>query len=78
MNRHDYFKSIVKHLFDLYIKAKIKPVIDSVWAFEDVGESMMRMQNRQNVGKIILSPSAEPKPKVMRSSTQHDIAVEFD
>ena len=63
-NRHDYFKSIVKHLFDLYNKGKIKPVIDSVWAFEDVADAMSRMQNRQNVGKVILSPAAEPKPKV--------------
>ena len=35
-NRHDYFKSIVKHLMDLYSKGKIRPVIDSTWAFEDV------------------------------------------
>ena len=41
-NRHDYFKSIVKHLMDLYSKGKIRPVIDSTWAFEDVRHVVTR------------------------------------
>lgn len=35
-NRHEYVKTVVDNLFRLYNEGKIKPVIDSVWAFEDV------------------------------------------
>lgn len=32
----EYVKDIVNRVFDLFKDGKIKPVIDSVWAFEDV------------------------------------------
>jgi len=47
----------------LWQNGKIKPVIDSTWALEDVAEAMQKMHERKNVGKITLDPSMEPKPK---------------
>jgi hypothetical protein len=34
-----------------------------VWAFEDVGEAMQKLCDRKNVGKVVLDPTAEPRPK---------------
>uniref|UniRef100_A0A1B0D7U8 Uncharacterized protein n=1 Tax=Phlebotomus papatasi TaxID=29031 RepID=A0A1B0D7U8_PHLPP len=42
---------------------KIKPTIDSTWALEDVAEAMQKMHDRKNIGKLILDPAMEPKPK---------------
>lgn len=62
-NQHAYIRSIVNKLFGLYADGKIAPVIDTVWAFEDVVEGMHRIQDRQNIGKVILDPGKEPVPK---------------
>jgi NADPH:quinone reductase-like Zn-dependent oxidoreductase len=48
--------SAAESILDLYQQGKIKPQIDSVWAFDDVGKAMARMHERQNVGKVILVP----------------------
>lgn len=61
--QHQYVRGIMNKLFQLYSQGKIKPVIDSTWAFEDVAEAMQKMHDRKNIGKIILDPSMEPKPK---------------
>ena len=34
--RHDYIRTIVTQIFQWYNDKKIAPIIDSVWAFEDV------------------------------------------
>jgi len=34
--RHTYVRTVMESLFKLYNEGKIKPIIDSVWAFEDV------------------------------------------
>ncbi|ELT93748.1 hypothetical protein CAPTEDRAFT_162708 [Capitella teleta] len=62
-NQSSCIKRVVEKLFSLYNEGKIKPVIDSTWAFEDVGEAMQIMHDRKNVGKIVLDPAMEPKPK---------------
>ena len=36
-NRHDYIRDIVNKLVKMYSEGKIRPHIDSAWAFEDVG-----------------------------------------
>jgi len=59
----EYVKNIINDVFALYKDGKIKPVIDSTWALEDVTEAMQKMHDRKNIGKIILDPAAEPKPK---------------
>ncbi|CAH1163559.1 unnamed protein product [Phaedon cochleariae] len=58
-----YVKQTVQSVFKLFQEGKIKPLLDSTWALEDVVEAMQKMHDRKNVGKIILDPSMEPKPK---------------
>ncbi|CAL1544867.1 unnamed protein product [Lymnaea stagnalis] len=60
---YDYVRKVVSRVLDLYNQGKIKLTIDSVWAFEDVGEAMQKLCDRKNIGKIILDPTAEPTPK---------------
>lgn len=62
-NGADFIRSIFDKVIDLWKKKSISPVIDSTWALEDVHEGMQKMHERKNVGKIILDPSLEPKPK---------------
>ncbi|KAJ8925434.1 hypothetical protein NQ315_009267, partial [Exocentrus adspersus] len=62
-NGHEYVKNTVQEVFKLFQEGKIKPLLDSTWALEDVAEAMQKMHDRKNVGKIILDPSLEPKPK---------------
>ncbi|XP_060521504.1 synaptic vesicle membrane protein VAT-1 homolog-like isoform X2 [Cylas formicarius] len=58
-----YVKDTVNKVFQLFQEGKIKPLLDSTWALEDVAEGMQKMHDRKNIGKIILDPSMEPKPK---------------
>lgn len=59
----DYVRRTVEKVFALWEDGKIKPTIDSVWAYEDVAEAMQKMHDRKNVGKIVLDPLQTPKPK---------------
>lgn len=49
------FRETLKKLFDLLLKEKIKPEIDSVWPFEQIIGATKRLQERKNVGKVLLS-----------------------
>lgn len=60
---HQYVRNTVTKIFDLWKKGLIKPLIDSTWALEDVAEAMQKMHDRKNIGKLVLDPSMEPKPK---------------
>ncbi|KAK7866727.1 hypothetical protein R5R35_003148 [Gryllus longicercus] len=62
-NGAPYVQGIVSKVFDLWKEGKIKPVVDSTWALEDVPEAMQKMHDRKNIGKIVLDPNMEPKPK---------------
>ncbi|XP_075215689.1 synaptic vesicle membrane protein VAT-1 homolog-like [Lycorma delicatula] len=62
-NGSEFISSTLQKVFDLWKEKKIKPVIDSTWALEDVPEAMQKMHDRKNIGKIVLDPSLEPKPK---------------
>nr|CAD7442785.1 unnamed protein product [Timema bartmani] len=69
-NGAPYVKGIMDSVFALWKDGKIKPVVDSTWALEDVStkprdvpEAMQKMHDRKNIGKIVLDPSLEPKPK---------------
>lgn len=62
-NAHDYVRGVVEKVYKLFSDGKIKPVIDSTWAFEDIPEAMQKMHDRKNIGKITLDPEMEPKPK---------------
>lgn len=48
-------------ILDLYKEGKIKPRIDSTWHLEQVGDAMRKMQERNNIGKMILT--TEPMPE---------------
>jgi len=50
-------------LLKLFTEGKIKPRVDSVWAFEDVDKAMMQMHDRKNVGKVVLSSDKKPVPR---------------
>jgi len=56
-------KEAMQHLLQLYSEGKIKPHIDQVYAFEEVGKAMQKIHQRKNVGKVILSPMKEPEPE---------------
>ncbi|XP_023724250.1 synaptic vesicle membrane protein VAT-1 homolog-like [Cryptotermes secundus] len=62
-NGAPYAKRIMESVFALWKDGKIKPVVDSTWALEDVPEAMQKMHDRKNIGKIVLDPEMEPKPK---------------
>ncbi|NXK12831.1 VAT1 protein, partial [Herpetotheres cachinnans] len=49
---------VVAKLLFLYGQGKIKPKIDSVWPFDQVADAMRQMQEKKNVGKVILVPEA--------------------
>ncbi|KAL8574525.1 hypothetical protein ACOMHN_005902 [Nucella lapillus] len=74
--QHAYVHNVVHKLTDLHKQGKIKPVIDSVWAFEDVGEGMQRLHDRKNIGKILLDPSKEPAPKTKGAGEQQPEGAE--
>ncbi|XP_066119630.1 synaptic vesicle membrane protein VAT-1 homolog [Saccopteryx bilineata] len=50
---------VVARLVALYNQGYIKPHIDSVWPFEKVGDAMRQMQEKKNVGKVVLVPGPE-------------------
>uniref|UniRef100_A0A8C3XEM8 Vesicle amine transport 1 n=1 Tax=Cyanoderma ruficeps TaxID=181631 RepID=A0A8C3XEM8_9PASS len=54
----ELIRSVVAELVNLYSQGKIKPKIDSVWPFDQVAEAMKQMQEKKNVGKVILVPEA--------------------
>ncbi|XP_006832761.1 PREDICTED: synaptic vesicle membrane protein VAT-1 homolog [Chrysochloris asiatica] len=51
--------SVVTRLLALYNQGRIKPHIDSVWPFEKVTDAMKQMQEKRNVGKVLLVPGPE-------------------
>lgn len=59
----EYVRQSMSTVFDLWKDGKVKPVIDSTWALEDVAEAMQKMHDRKNIGKLVLDPAMEPKPK---------------
>ena len=59
----EYVRKTMATVFDLWSQGKIKAVVDSVHALEDVAEAMQKMHDRKNIGKCVLDPAMEPKPK---------------
>ncbi|XP_055357838.1 synaptic vesicle membrane protein VAT-1 homolog-like isoform X2 [Paramacrobiotus metropolitanus] len=56
-------RDVMDQLFKLYGEKKIKPVIDSTFAMEDVGDAIKKMHERKNIGKLLLCPSQVPRIK---------------
>jgi NADPH:quinone reductase-like Zn-dependent oxidoreductase len=59
VDKPQLIKSAIERLLELYQEGKIKPHIDSVWAFEDIGLAMAKIHDRANIGKVIISPQKE-------------------
>ncbi|UYV60761.1 VAT1L [Cordylochernes scorpioides] len=61
---HQYVRSVVDKVWALWEQGSLaSPVVDSVYALEDVTEGMQKLHERKNVGKIVLDLQMEPKPK---------------
>ena len=67
LNNKKVIKSTTVELLSMYKLGQVKPQIDSVWAFEDVGQAMARLHERRNIGKVILSPQRMPGEKEIRN-----------
>jgi NADPH:quinone reductase-like Zn-dependent oxidoreductase len=59
---HNTLREALLEIVKFYSEGVVKPKVDSTWAFEDVGRAMAHMQERKNIGKIILSTDKEPLP----------------
>ncbi|NXA55476.1 VAT1 protein, partial [Nothocercus julius] len=53
---YELLGGVITQLMNLYNQGKIKPKIDSVWPFEKVADAMRHMQEKKNVGKVLLVP----------------------
>ncbi|XP_016296880.1 synaptic vesicle membrane protein VAT-1 homolog-like [Sinocyclocheilus anshuiensis] len=69
-------KTAVQKLLSLYDQKKIKPVVDSLWALEEVKEAMQRIHDRGNIGKLILDVEKSPTPLMANDSTETSEAGE--
>ncbi|XP_028826585.1 synaptic vesicle membrane protein VAT-1 homolog [Denticeps clupeoides] len=72
----DLTAQVMNVLLELYAQGKIKPRIDSTYHFEQVSDAMRRMQERHNIGKVVLLP--EPKPEEDQKESQKDDKNEED
>ncbi|XP_014664213.1 PREDICTED: LOW QUALITY PROTEIN: synaptic vesicle membrane protein VAT-1 homolog-like [Priapulus caudatus] len=68
--QHEYVRTIMEKVVALFTAGKIRPHIDSTWAYEDVQEGMQKMHDRKNIGKILLDPTQEPKPKDVKKPAE--------
>uniref|UniRef100_A0A3Q3GWJ5 Vesicle amine transport 1-like n=1 Tax=Labrus bergylta TaxID=56723 RepID=A0A3Q3GWJ5_9LABR len=69
-------KSVMDKLLCLYKQKKIRPVVDSLWALEEVKEAMQRIHDRVNIGKLILDFEKTPIPLMANDSTETSEAGE--
>uniref|UniRef100_A0A8C9S8K2 Vesicle amine transport 1-like n=1 Tax=Scleropages formosus TaxID=113540 RepID=A0A8C9S8K2_SCLFO len=74
--RADRVQSVVRKLLSLYREKKIRPVVDSLWALEEVKEAMQRIHDRGNIGKLILDVEKSPTPLMANDSTETSEAGE--
>jgi NADPH:quinone reductase-like Zn-dependent oxidoreductase len=67
-----YLSDIMHKVFVLYKEGKIKPVVDSVFTFEDVNNALGKLVERKNIGKVVIEPfinSKSEKVKVVKNKT---------
>nr|XP_015097430.1 synaptic vesicle membrane protein VAT-1 homolog-like [Vicugna pacos] len=74
--RAGLIQRVVDKLIGLYTQKKIKPVVDSLWALEEVKEAMQRIHDRGNIGKLILDVEKTPTPLMANDSTETSEAGE--
>lgn len=54
IEKAELIKGAVKNLLPMIQSKQVKPVIDSIFGFDDVKHAHQKMQNRQHIGKIVL------------------------
>ncbi|XP_014855786.1 PREDICTED: synaptic vesicle membrane protein VAT-1 homolog [Poecilia mexicana] len=59
-------------ILDLYKQGKVKPRIDSTWHLEQVGDAMRKMQERNNIGKEILTTEPMPEEEKKEEAKKED------
>uniref|UniRef100_A0A3B3CT88 Vesicle amine transport 1 n=1 Tax=Oryzias melastigma TaxID=30732 RepID=A0A3B3CT88_ORYME len=59
-------------ILDLYKQGKVKPRIDSTWHLEQVGDAMRKMQERNNIGKVILTTEPMPEEEKKEETKKED------
>ncbi|XP_046898041.1 synaptic vesicle membrane protein VAT-1 homolog-like [Hypomesus transpacificus] len=74
--RYGLVRTVVEKLMALYSQKKIKPLVDSLWALEEVKEAMQRIHDRGNIGKLILDVEKSPTPLMASDSTETSEAGE--
>ena len=52
----DMLREEMQALLEHYKQGVVKPQIDSFYTFQNAAEGHRRMQNRENVGKIVFTP----------------------
>ncbi|KAK1794438.1 hypothetical protein P4O66_011313 [Electrophorus voltai] len=82
-NEFALISGVLQKLLHLYQQGKIKPRIDSTYHFEQVSDAMRRMQDRNNIGKVILltepkkeEPKSKEDSKDQKEEGQNDIKKE--
>uniref|UniRef100_A0A8D0F2I9 Vesicle amine transport 1 like n=1 Tax=Strix occidentalis caurina TaxID=311401 RepID=A0A8D0F2I9_STROC len=76
-NRGGLIKGVMDKLLNLYNNKKIKPVVDSLWALEEVKEAMQRIHDRGNIGKLILDVEKAPTPLVSAKYYIHGVVTQL-
>lgn len=64
--------TVMNTILDLYKQGKIKPRIDSTWHLEQVGDAMRKMQERNNIGKVILTTEPMPEEEKKEETKKED------
>lgn len=54
-------RAFEKDVIPLFDQGKVRPVIDSVHAFDDIHRATARMENNENIGKIVLRFESPPE-----------------
>lgn len=44
----------LKHIAELLEKGEVKPIVDSVWKFEEFGEAFVKVESGHTRGKVII------------------------
>lgn len=55
-NSRRFIQEIFTKLFNFYRDGLIRPIIDSVYAFDDISSALSRLQERKNIGKVLIEP----------------------
>ncbi|CAF0744503.1 unnamed protein product [Adineta steineri] len=61
-----YLADIMHKVFLLYKEGKIKPVIDSVFTFDEVNNALGKLVERKNIGKVVIEPYPNMKSEKVK------------